>query len=281
MSSTAATTSLFHEVCASSQHYIENAERIEEEERTVLQNKRETACKAALAEITQNVEHTIKTAAGTGRKVRDKYLPRTQCCIYRWTRDDASTGAGSELTSQNKFGDFYLLDLLRRQGLIHKLQDWFDEHHQREPVPCEGDAKDQGKDQGEDGETTGRKGPRPVPPTRAFKVYWNPIRNKEGQFGIFVNWDRDSWEQVSQHLRSGAHPNKGKGKSNNTNANTNNKGKSMGPRQKRLRQDRNAPKQGRTDTTGTVTPPPPVQVPVPAPTNCDGVSVAHSFHPSI
>jgi len=87
--------SLIYEVRKLNKEYTDNFLSIEQNNQEALKKKKEKreelrqqmfklTTQEALAEVVKNVEETIKRVAKYGRKVKDTYLPRTECCIYKW-----------------------------------------------------------------------------------------------------------------------------------------------------------------------------------------------------
>lgn len=80
-----------------------------------------------------------------------------------------------KIKDDKKIGDFYAKDLLTKGDVIKRLQEYLDTEH----------ADENGKS--------------------AFFVYFTHIGMKqairgEDKFGVFVNWDKDSWEEIRQRL---------------------------------------------------------------------------------
>jgi hypothetical protein len=86
-----------------------------------------------------------------------------------------------------KFEGSYAKDLLTRGTVISKLQDYLDTNHF----------------------TTDSKGEKEP----AFMVYFNIIghkkpENKDNKYGVFVNWDKSSWESIKKRQQYRLQPQK-------------------------------------------------------------------------
>jgi hypothetical protein len=192
--------SLISEVQALNADYAKNAEQIEKARALDLETRRATAVQEAIAEITKDMAETIKSAAKQGRKLNNSYVPRTECMFYKWSvkettlptesasgaaattadneseaaDDDDQTGLNRLQDRPNKFGGFYLNDLMRNGRLLEKLQDWFDVTHPASAATSTATSTD----------TTQK-------PQRAFRVFWNSVRRQPYHYALFVNWSQD------------------------------------------------------------------------------------------
>jgi hypothetical protein len=154
-------TTLIEEVTRLNNEYVENIDTYADRRKVELDKKRQEARALALKAITDGCEDKIRAAATFPGRTDGE--PRREARIYEWKHNEEQTYNGC-----------YLRDLLNKGPLLDELQMWFDQHHS---------APEGG---------------------RAFMVYYVPLASNQPndrKYGIFVSWDKNSWNRIGELIQ--------------------------------------------------------------------------------